>query len=136
MCLTVGKPANLYDGTNPDWVPSLNLGHATMKASESAMASERYNRKCARENHEGEQAAGSSAIKPRICAKKGNSIQTDAIQTSGCAAHTQDQMLSCGTDYAVQTDVSMLTFAAMQAEIMQLQLKKLPTSGRNHTICR
>ena len=123
MCLTVGKPANLYDGTNPDWVPSLN---ATMKASESAMASERYNRKCAREKrkaHEGEQAAGSSAKKPKICAKKGNSSQTDVIQTSGCAAHTQDQMLSCGTDCAVQTDVSMLTFAAMQAEIMQLQLK-------------
>ena len=126
MCLTVGKPANLYDGTNPDWAPSLNLGHATMKASESAMASERYNRKCAREKrkaHEGEQAAGSSAKKPKICAKKGNSSQTDVIQTSGCAAHTQDQMLSCGTDCAVQTDVSMLTFAAMQAEIMQLQLK-------------
>ena len=118
MCLTVGKPANLYDGTNPDWEPSLNLGHATMKASESAMASERYNRKCAREKrkaHEGEQAAGSSAKKPKICAKKGNSIQT-----SGCAAHTQDQMLSCSTDCAVQTDVSMLTFSAMQAEIMQL----------------
>ena len=61
--------------------------------------------------------------KPKICAKKGNSSQTDVIQTSGCAAHTQNQMLSCGTDCAVQTDVSMLTFAAMQAEIMQLQLK-------------
>ena len=48
---------------------------------------------------------------------------SDVIQTSGCAAHTQDQMLTCGTDCAVQTDASMLTFAAMQAEIMQLQLK-------------
>ena len=30
-----GKPASLYDQTNPDWLPTLNLGYERMTSSES-----------------------------------------------------------------------------------------------------
>ena len=44
---SVGRPAALYDYTNPDWIPSLKLGYET--GSEVAAAMNRYDRKRARE---------------------------------------------------------------------------------------
>ena len=31
-----GKPSKLYDSTNPDWSPSLNLGHSCIKQSDTS----------------------------------------------------------------------------------------------------
>ena len=31
-----GKPSKLYDATNPDWSPSLNLGHSCIKQSDTS----------------------------------------------------------------------------------------------------
>ena len=42
-----GKPADLEDETNPDWLPSLNLGYT--KFSDSHSQTERYGRRKARE---------------------------------------------------------------------------------------
>ena len=36
----VGEPADLYDTTNPDWVPSLRMGHTISQAP----SQDRYNR--------------------------------------------------------------------------------------------
>ena len=43
-----GKPAYLYDDTNPDWLPTLHLGHT--KKRSSSEASERWARKRARQD--------------------------------------------------------------------------------------
>lgn len=40
-----GKPSILYDTTNPDWAPSLNLGHNN--SSNAASAVDRFERKMA-----------------------------------------------------------------------------------------
>ena len=42
-----GKPAVLYDNTNPDWLPSFNLGHSK-KLEPSKTAAERWERRRAR----------------------------------------------------------------------------------------
>ena len=38
---TSGKPAKLYDTTNPDWVPTLNLGHCEGKTGDSLIRHDR-----------------------------------------------------------------------------------------------
>lgn len=38
---TSGKPAKLYDTTNPDWVPTLNLGHYEAKTGDSLIRHDR-----------------------------------------------------------------------------------------------
>ena len=35
---TSGKPAKLYDTTNPDWVPTLNLGHCEAKTGADSLS--------------------------------------------------------------------------------------------------
>ena len=35
MVLYIGKPSALFDTENPDWVPTLNLGHLDKKTSAS-----------------------------------------------------------------------------------------------------
>ena len=39
-----GKPASLYDKTNCDWAPTVNLGHDKFKPSFGATSSSRYER--------------------------------------------------------------------------------------------
>lgn len=41
----VGKPASLYDKTNCDWAPTINLGHDKLKPSDGATSLSRYERK-------------------------------------------------------------------------------------------
>ena len=43
MILPSGKPSQLYDETNPDWAPSLNLGGAPEQPESSSLVS-RYKR--------------------------------------------------------------------------------------------
>ena len=93
--LTVGKPAALYDETNPDWVPSLKIGYGTDKSSEIVEASVRYHRKCVREKRKAgemdEQTENSTKI-PRLHAQKGRcscSIQTEMPPASDSALQTE-----------------------------------------------
>ena len=44
-----GKPAALYDDTNPGWLPSLHLGHSK-KLLTSKKTAERWERRLARTN--------------------------------------------------------------------------------------
>ena len=57
-----GKPADLYDCTNPDWLPTLNLGHSKRvtqqpcsTASSSSLATARYDRAQRRSKEQQEQ---------------------------------------------------------------------------------
>ena len=43
-----GRPADLYDDTNPDWLPTLNLGHGKKESASSMATTERWERKKAR----------------------------------------------------------------------------------------
>ena len=43
-----GKPAYLYDEANPDWLPTLHIGHAKRKSKSSKESTERWERKKAR----------------------------------------------------------------------------------------
>lgn len=45
-----GKPADLEDETNPDWLPSLNLGHSKVSDKQVKVAEDRWARKKARED--------------------------------------------------------------------------------------
>lgn len=44
-----GQPAALEDETNPDWLPSLNLGHSKVSEKHSRIAEARWARKKARD---------------------------------------------------------------------------------------
>ncbi len=44
-----GKPADLLDDTNPDWLPTQNLGHSKSRLSSTAI--ERWNRKNTKQAH-------------------------------------------------------------------------------------
>jgi len=42
-CIIIFLPANLYDKTNCDWAPTINLGHDKLKPSHGATSLARYN---------------------------------------------------------------------------------------------
>ncbi len=44
-----GKPADLLDDTNPDWLPTQNLGHSKSRLSSTAI--ERWNRRNTKQAH-------------------------------------------------------------------------------------
>ncbi len=83
-----GKPADLFEDTSPDWLPSLNLGHTRSKLP--AQATERYERRKAREETvTGQDAAGvssSSISEPLVINSMTNETQeqeSEAIVTGG-----------------------------------------------------
>ena len=49
LCGTTGKPSALYDTTNPDWAPSLKLGHNKVDSCSVARDSERFARSVKRQ---------------------------------------------------------------------------------------
>ena len=53
-----GKPAYLFDTNNPDWLPTLNLGHSKRSARPSSSAIDRYERARSRSENT---AAGDAA---------------------------------------------------------------------------
>jgi len=46
-----GKPADLYDTSNPDWLPTLHMGHSKQTKSDQIVSAnvERYERAVERE---------------------------------------------------------------------------------------
>jgi len=103
-----GKPADLLDHTNPDWLPSLNLGHN--KAKLSSTATERWERRNARQLRKEEAAQSiidSTVVEPSVT----DDTSTDAAtQTAEAAQSIIDSTVvepsvtdDTSTDAATQT---------------------------------
>jgi len=45
-----GKPASLYDVENPDWAPTVNMGHNKIKVSQTPASKNRAERASRRSN--------------------------------------------------------------------------------------
>ena len=60
-----GKPAYLYDEANPDWLPSLHLGHAKRKPELHTEATERCDRRKGRNESAKEIEAAQSLLSLR-----------------------------------------------------------------------
>ena len=114
---SVGRPAALYDYTNPDWITSLKLGYET--GSEVAADLNRYDRKRARETRkETDHPSGNTVKQPRLHSPNNTcscSIQTDMHMPS----ILQTNLVN--VDCEVQTDVSMKQFSGIQKELSELQ---------------
>ena len=77
-----GKPADLYDETNPDWLPTLNLGHGKKRTVSGKASTERWERKKARTE------AAARRKEEQVLHSTGTSFTTTVNAFVGC--HTAD----------------------------------------------
>ena len=99
-----GKPAYLYDQTNPDWLPSLHLGH-NKKAEPGKEATDRWERqKARRESANRFEAAQSllslsvsTSVEPMTIVEedKGMAMETQTELTSSLIQSTQEELDRC-----------------------------------------
>lgn len=101
-----GKPSSLYDHTNPDWAPTLNLGHGKVKQSASTSDSNRHKRSLVRREKKKSMDAATTILQPQHASEEVN--DDDAMSTDS----------DSGT--ATQTDLNSETVSAMQAELQRL----------------
>jgi len=103
-----GKPAALYDDTNPDWLPSLHLGH--LKLQTSKKSSERWERRLARTSKwVGHNASDQNAAETLL------TLSSSGIPPSVCE---QDQGPTVELDgVATQTDITSASIDAMTKEL-------------------
>ena len=106
----LGKPSALHDRNNPDWIPTLNLGHARFQSGVGSV--ERYNRQQSRIKRKGEpntqdeeKAAKQVCTSPDITGVEEPPIQNTDCQTD--LSGTDIKMLhdEC---HALQEEVQML----------------------------
>ncbi|KAL5011107.1 hypothetical protein ScPMuIL_013412 [Solemya velum] len=100
-----GKPCSLQYADNPDWAPSLKLGHDKVSESSTACDSSRYQRRVGRVEQVKQINAASALI----------SLQGAAYEDEGTV---EDD-----TERGSQTDSHGTTIAAMKAEIQNLLLE-------------
>ena len=94
-----GKPAYLYDDANPDWLPSLHLGHAKRKPELQTKATERWDRRKARSERAKEIEAAQSLLLLKDAEETTELEETErsvATQTELTSAnvHAMQQLLS------------------------------------------
>ena len=91
-----GKPSALFDFTNPDWAPTLNLGHA--KVAETDLT--RHQRLVDRKERDRTRTAAASLLELQDCEDRDADCDDDGIST--------------------QTELTGNTVQAMQEEIQRL----------------
>ena len=97
-----GKPAALEDDTNPDWLPSLNLGHSKISENQVRIGEKRWIRRKARED--------GSYVNRGL---KLNSQQPDdnvfEVTDCPCTSEASVQTTVCSTsETSIQTDLSFI----------------------------
>ena len=91
----IGRPAPLYDSTNPDWVPSLKMGYETSHTPDQ----ERYTRLCLRKK------------------RKIDAVEDEDLETGvACQADIHVDVV----DAVCQTDLDMFEVTRMEKELQQL----------------
>ena len=98
----IGKPAQLYDCNNPDWVPSLKLGYERSQAPDQ----ERYTRLQVRNKRRKVSTVDCTTTVEDEDTETGVACQTDTVDS---------------IDVACQTDVDAFELARMHAELQQLR---------------
>ena len=101
-----GKPSALYDSTNPDWAPSLQLGHNKVTDVAAARDTDRHQRVLGRKRKKLDIDAASVLVE----------LQDAAPEIAETATET---------GMASQTELHSTTIAAMQTEIQQLLSENL-----------
>ena len=91
----------MYDTTNPDWAPTVNLGHNKVNPATSASDTSRYQRALDRTEKQ-----------------KDNEAASALIQLGEITSSTSDSNAETGT--TVQTDLSGVMISGMQAELQRL----------------
>ena len=102
-----GKPAYLHDQTNPDWLPTLHLGH-NKKAEPRRESTERWERRKARRESVNRLQAAWSLL------SLGESSRPDP-ESVGAAGEESDTDEETGT--ATQTKLNLSSLEKMQEEL-------------------
>ena len=105
-----GKPASVYDRTNPDWLPTLFLGHSKVKARNVNAVVERHARVRMREIH----------IRAAMSESERSSPQPESQvlldETSVSAENVEEEQLDT-LSVEVQTDVTGTDVQTLQDEL-------------------
>ncbi|XP_077504454.1 uncharacterized protein LOC144114524 [Amblyomma americanum] len=97
-----GEPSNLFDETNPDWAPSLSLGHGTRHA-DSARHDRRAKRLAHKRRADVEAIAVASEASPRACPDSPQPPQAEEVSAD-----------ENETGIAVQTDMTTQDIQALE----------------------
>ncbi|XP_077512034.1 uncharacterized protein LOC144122962 [Amblyomma americanum] len=97
-----GEPSNLFDETNPDWAPSLSLGHGTRHA-DSARHDRRVKILAHKRRADVEATAVASEASPRACPDSPQPPQAEEVSAD-----------ENETGIAVQTDMTMQDIQALE----------------------
>jgi hypothetical protein len=103
-----GQPSDLQDADNPDWAPSVKLGHDKVKECSTALDTGRYQRRVGRVTREKHMTAASALL----------DLGVEELAEDIPVAEEE-------TGEASQTDLHGTTIAAMQAEIQNLLYENL-----------
>ena len=110
-----GKPALLYDTTNQDWAPSLNLGHS-VKVSDGKERYARAKRRCAMKRTSAEVSVASDSSEDEL--QQGVEVQTIFTHSDIAALEEELRKLQVMKD-AVDKEVGRL-----QKEVQQLSSER------------
>ena len=97
-----GKPADLEDELNPDWLPTQNLGHSKVDSDRAIASLERFQRAASRSDHL-EKIEAAQAL----------------VSLSFSSSEEQTKTVSTG----VQTDLTRESYLLFELELGQLQEK-------------
>ena len=107
---SIGKPADLYDETHPDWAPTKNMRHSSSSVSKPSFQSALARQKRAKERQNKKQKCVQELFKELDCESEMNIIgegdsekENIDVKTS---AREETRSLEC-TSIAIQTNLSM-----------------------------
>ncbi|XP_002731860.1 uncharacterized protein LOC100372863, partial [Saccoglossus kowalevskii] len=108
-----------YDRNNPDWAPSLNLGHLKVKESSASTAVARFERVLQREKKKNDLEAASALLDLVNCNDRDDSTDYHEYSKEGFSS------------VGIQTDLTVAVIEAMEAEINCLRDEKNKLKAKN-----
>ena len=130
LIFRLGKPALLFSSTDPDWVPSLKLGHDKIKVN-LVEAKHRHSRVLERSSKKQKlsisDVADSSTLSS-ICPVESNSsimeentdFEIESFQNELQVEPLNSTVIISGCDFACQTSLSFSDVSAMESELVQM----------------
>ena len=108
----LGRPAALEDELNPDWLPTLNLGHSKVTAEKVVAAEERWERKKARDDFIARNEAARSLVLLGVVTRN---EAARSLVLLGVVDSSSQQEIKEGL--GTQTDLTSDMIAKLQAEL-------------------